>query len=370
MKHAKKLFLVQNIPHENNYRILLRNFQTQMHNIHMDKNLNLNEKLDEYKKQRMKFEMDKQKINNNEIVEVETKFENPLFKLVDPPRGIQNIDYRTDSAVNKNTERSEQRSPPPALAFGLTESKTPPRSGGVFDSLIEENVSGEKNRNNNIVDTNNSIINIYSKKSTNKGVKRLAHKPFNIDRSPKSDDDNTSINQIENVNNNDFENKEISKTDDKIKILKPKIKTNIKRLQRNNFDVDPPVVVKANINSGIDEQNKTKSEIRRNLFTLMNDDEKNNKRKQENDCDITESVTKKKKLQLSEERNKEKVKRKNNTQITTSVPIKQRKLNPKTLSSSSSLKRPVSEDEIDEIRKTYPKRSRIAWSPYNFANIT
>jgi hypothetical protein len=335
----------------------------------MDKNLNLNEKLDEYKKQRMKFEMDKQKINNNEIVEVETKFENPLFKLVDPPRGIQNIDYRTDSAVNKNTERSEQRSPPPALAFGLTESKTPPRSGGVFDSLIEENVSGEKNRNNNIVDTNNSIINIYSKKSTNKGVKRLAHKPFNIDRSPKSDDDNTSINQIENVNNNDFENKEISKTDDKIKILKPKIKTNIKRLQRNNFDVDPPVVVKANINCGIDEQNKTKSEIRRNLFTLMNDDEKNNKRKQENDCDITESVTKKKKLQLSEERNKEKVKRKNNTQITTSVPIKQRKLNPKTLSSSS-LKRPVSEDEIDEIRKTYPKRSRIAWSPYNFANIT
>jgi hypothetical protein len=45
------------------------------------------------------------------------------------------------------------------------------------------------------------------------------------------------------------------------------------------------------------------------------------------------------------------------------------KLNPKTLSSSS-LKRPVSEDEIDEIRKTYPKRSRKAWSPYNFANIT
>ncbi len=124
--------------------------------------------------------------------------------------------------------------------------------------MIEENVSGEKNRNNNdennanIVDTNNSIINIYSKKSTNKGVKRLAHKPFNIDRSPKSDDDNTCINQIENVNNNDFENKEISKTDVKIKILKPKIKTNMKRLQRNNFDVDPPVVVNANINSGID----------------------------------------------------------------------------------------------------------------------
>jgi hypothetical protein len=34
MKHAKKLFLVQDIPFENNYRILLRNFQTQMHNIH------------------------------------------------------------------------------------------------------------------------------------------------------------------------------------------------------------------------------------------------------------------------------------------------------------------------------------------------
>jgi hypothetical protein len=28
----------------------------------------------------MKFEKDKQKINNNEIVEVETKFANPLFK--------------------------------------------------------------------------------------------------------------------------------------------------------------------------------------------------------------------------------------------------------------------------------------------------
>jgi hypothetical protein len=199
----------------------------------------------------MKFEMDKQKINNNEIVEVETKFENPLLKLVDPPRGIQNIDYLTDSPINKNTVRSEQSrsSPPPGLAFGLTESKTPPRSGGEFDSLIEENVSGEKNRNNNdennakIVDTNNSIINIYSKKSTNRGVKRLAHKPFNIDKSPKSDDDNTCINQIENVNNNDFENNEISKTDDKIKILIPKIKTNVKRLQRNNFDVDPPVVV-------------------------------------------------------------------------------------------------------------------------------
>jgi hypothetical protein len=52
MKHAKKLFLVQDIPHENNYRNLLklRNFQTQMHNIHLDKNLNYDEKLDEYKK--------------------------------------------------------------------------------------------------------------------------------------------------------------------------------------------------------------------------------------------------------------------------------------------------------------------------------
>jgi hypothetical protein len=59
MKHAKKLFLVQDIPHENNYRILMRYFQTQMHNIHQDKNLNLNEKLDENKEQRMKFEMEK-----------------------------------------------------------------------------------------------------------------------------------------------------------------------------------------------------------------------------------------------------------------------------------------------------------------------
>jgi hypothetical protein len=38
MKHAKKLFLVQDIPHENNNRILQRNLQTQMHNIHLDKN--------------------------------------------------------------------------------------------------------------------------------------------------------------------------------------------------------------------------------------------------------------------------------------------------------------------------------------------
>jgi hypothetical protein len=51
--------------------------------------------------------------------------------------------------------------------------------------LNEENVTGEKRGNDennaNILDTINSIVNIYSKKSTNKGVKRLAYKSFKID---------------------------------------------------------------------------------------------------------------------------------------------------------------------------------------------